>query len=248
MTAVQTGNAVVELRNVVKRYGGVTAVNGVSFSIPERSIVALVGDNGAGKSTVSQMIAGTVHPDEGEVLIGGEVRHGIDASDVRKSGVEVVYQDLALAPNLDIATNLFLGRELTARFGWLDRGAMRKQARELLEELDVYVPSLSTRVERLSGGQRQAIAIARATHWARTLVVMDEPTAALGLKETRKVEEIMAALRERGLSVLVVSHNLDQVFRLSDHILVMRRGSLVAQFATAETTKDNVVATITGAI
>jgi len=248
MTATEILNdaPVVELRGVTKRYGGITAVDSVSFTVPARSIVALVGDNGAGKSTISKIIAGAVHPDEGDVLVGGEPRHSIDPTEVRRSGIEVVYQDLALAPNLDVATNLFLGREKVRALGFLDRRAMRREARELLEQLDVYVPSLSTKVERLSGGQRQAIAIARATHWAQSLVVMDEPTAALGLRETRKVEDLMGTLRERGRSVLVVSHNLDQVFRLSDHILVMRRGSLVAQFDTAKTSTEEVVATITG--
>ena len=248
MTAMKIRDdvAVVELREVTKRYGGITAVDGVSFTVPPRSIVALVGDNGAGKSTVSKIIAGAVHPEEGEVLVNGEVRKSIDPTEVRRSGIEVVYQDLALAPNLDVATNLFLGRERVRALGWLDRSGMRREARELLSQLDVYVPSLSTKVERLSGGQRQAIAIARATHWAQSLVVMDEPTAALGLRETRKVEDLMATLRDRGLSVLVVSHNLDQVFRLSDQILVMRRGALVSQFETAKTSSEEVVATITG--
>ena len=248
MTATETLNSapVLELRGVTKRYGGITAVDAVSLTVPPRSVVALVGDNGAGKSTISKIIAGAVHPDEGEVLVGGEVRASIDPTEVRRSGIEVVYQDLALAPNLDVATNLFLGRERVRAFGWLDRSGMRREARELLAQLDVYVPSLSTKVERLSGGQRQAIAIARATHWARSLVVMDEPTAALGLRETRKVEELVLALRERGLSVLIVSHNLDQVFRLSDKILVMRRGNLVAHFDTAATTTEEVVSTITG--
>ena len=248
MTATETLTEapVLELRSVTKRYGGITAVDSVSLAVPAGSIVALVGDNGAGKSTISKIIAGAVHPDEGEVLVGGKLRASIDPTEVRRSGIEVVYQDLALAPNLDVATNLFLGRERVRAFGWLDRAGMRREARDLLAQLDVYVPSLSTKVERLSGGQRQAIAIARATHWARSLVVMDEPTAALGVRETRKVEELVVALRKRGLAVLIVSHNLDQVFRLSDKILVMRRGNLVAQFDTSATTTEEVVSTITG--
>ena len=247
-TQTQQDTPVVELKEVTKRYGGITAVNGVSLAVPPRSVVALVGDNGAGKSTISKIIAGAEHPDAGEVLVGGETRASIDPTDVRKSGIEVVYQDLALAPNLDVATNLFLGRERVKAFGWLDRASMRKEAKELLGQLDVYVPSLTTKVERLSGGQRQAIAIARATHWAKSLVVMDEPTAALGLRETAKVEELILTLREQGKSVLVVSHNLEQVFRLSDQILVMRRGNLVADFQTQQTTTDTVVKTITGVI
>jgi simple sugar transport system ATP-binding protein len=248
MTApvIRQSAPVVELRSVVRRYGGLTAVNGVSLSLHAGEVVAVVGDNGAGKSTVSKMIAGVEHPDEGTIAVNGEPRRIGSALEARRLGIEVVYQDLALAPNLNVVSNLFLGREIVGFLGWLDRRRMARETRELLEALDVGIPSLRVRVERLSGGQRQAIAIARATHWARTLVVMDEPTAALGLRETRKVEALIQQMRVRGLAVMIVSHNLDQVFRVADRVAVMRRGELVAQFATADSTPQEVIAAITG--
>ena len=238
---------VVELRSVVRRYGGLTAVAGVSLALHAGEVTALVGDNGAGKSTLSKMIAGVERPDEGTIAIQGEPRRLSGALDAKRQGIEVVYQDLALAPNLNVASNLFLGREVAGPLGWLKQRQMYRETRALLDALDVGIPSLRTKVERLSGGQRQAIAIARATHWARVLVVMDEPTAALGLRATRKVEELIQQMRRRGLAVMIVSHNLDQVFRVADHVAVMRRGELVARFRVAETTSDAVVAAITGA-
>jgi ABC-type sugar transport system ATPase subunit len=239
----------VELRRIGKRFGGLVALDDVNLTIHRGEIVALVGDNGAGKSTLTKVVAGVHRPDSGAVVIDGIEADLHRPQDARDLGVEVVYQDLALAPNLDVVSNLFLGREVVRLpgLGWLDRRRMRTDAVRLLESLDVRIPSYSTKVETLSGGQRQAIAIARASHWGRLLLIMDEPTAALGVRETAKVEALVHRLRETGLAVLLVSHNLDQVFRLADRVAVMRRGRLVAERVVSETHGDDVVALITGA-
>lgn len=238
---------VVELRDVTKRFGGVTALGGVSLEVHAGEILAVVGDNGAGKSTMMKCIAGVHAPDEGEIRVDGRSVHFRQPNDARELGIEVVYQDLALAPNLDIPTNMFLGRELTrSPFRLLRKRAMRRQAGEILDGFNIRVPSIGSLLQELSGGQRQGVAIGRATHWGKRLVVMDEPTAALGVAETARVEGMVHELRERGLAVLLVSHNLDQVFRLSDRILVLRRGGKVGERRTADTSGDEIVSMITG--
>jgi len=208
--------------------------------------VALVGDNGAGKSTLMKIIAGVHQPDEGRIWLGGEPVTFSDPRGSRAHGVEVVYQDLALVESQEIFMNMFLGRELRTRIGLLDKRRMKAETQQILAELEIHIQSPSMTVRNLSGGQRQGIAIGRATHWARQLVLMDEPTAALGVQETDKVERTITRLRERGLSVLLVSHNLDQVFRLADRVYVLRRGRLVGERRIAETDGDHIVAMITG--
>lgn len=248
-TSVPPAVPLLEMRAVGKHFGGVTALEDIQLTIGRGEVVALVGDNGAGKSTLSKVIAGVHQPDDGDVLVDGQAHRITGPTHARSLGIEVVYQDLALAPNLDIATNLFLGREIVRRglLGWLNGRRMRAEAQTLLDSLDVNVPSLGTPVERLSGGQRQAIAIARATFGGHRLIVMDEPTAALGVRETAKVEELIVRLAERGISVLLVSHNMAQVKRITDRILVLRRGRLVAEARTADVTAEDVVSLITGA-
>ncbi|MEV6929319.1 ATP-binding cassette domain-containing protein [Dactylosporangium sp. NPDC051485] len=238
-----------EMRDVGKHFGGVTALDHIQLTIGHGEVVALVGDNGAGKSTLSKVIAGVLQPDDGELLVNGTAYRITGPSHARNLGIEVVYQDLALAPNLDITTNLFLGREIVRRglLGWLNGRRMRSEAKAHLAALDVNVPSLSTPVERLSGGQRQAIAISRATYGGHRLIVMDEPTAALGVRETAKVEELIMRLAQRGISVLLVSHNMAQVKRITNRVLVLRRGRLVAERRTADVTAEDLVSLITGA-
>jgi len=245
MTAVP----LLEMRGVIKRFGGVTALDDINLRIDPGEVVALVGDNGAGKSTLSKVIAGVLQPEDGDVLVDGTAHKITGPTHARSLGIEVVYQDLALAPNLDIATNLFLGREIVRRgaFGWLNTRRMRAEAKEHLDSLDVNVPSLTTPVERLSGGQRQAIAISRATYGGHRLIVMDEPTAALGVRETAKVEQLITRLSERGISVLLVSHNMAQVKKITHRVLVLRRGRLVAERRTADVSAEDVVSLITGA-
>jgi len=230
-----------------KNFGGVIAVKKFDLEVAPGEIVALVGDNGAGKSTLVKIISGVYQPTEGEIWINGERVNFRDASDARAKGVEVVYQDLALVQNQPVYMNMFLGRELTkGPLKILDRKAMARQTQELVDTLDVRIPSAKATLSDLSGGQRQGVAISRATHWASGLVLMDEPTAALGVAETAKVEELIRKLKQRGAAILIVSHNMEQVFRLADRVAVLRRGTHVATKKLAETSHNEIVAMITG--
>jgi ABC-type sugar transport system ATPase subunit len=235
------------LRKIHKSFGGIVAVEDLNLDVKRGEIVALVGDNGAGKSTVVKIIAGMHQPNSGEIRLAGEPVHFSDPSQSQAKGVQVVYQDLALAESQPVYMNLFLGREKTnGWFGKLDRAGMIAETEELMSKLSVRISSAKSTIHKLSGGQRQAVAIARATHWATNLVLMDEPTAALGVMETAKVEDIIAGLRARNLAILVVSHSLDQVFRLSDHICVLRRGKQIGVRQTKETDNNEIVSMITG--
>ncbi|BCH22354.1 ATP-binding cassette domain-containing protein [Mesorhizobium sp. L-8-3] len=235
------------LRNVHKSFDGIVAIEDFSLEIERGEVVALVGDNGAGKSTLVKIISGMYQPTSGEIRLGGEPVHFTDASQSQAKGVQVVYQDLALADSQTVYMNLFLGREKTkGPFGKLDRAAMIAETETLVRELDVRIPSAKSIIRDLSGGQRQGVAIARATHWATNLVLMDEPTAALGVAETAKVEDIIRGLKARNLPILIISHSLDQVFRLSDRICVLRRGRQIGVRKTAETDKNEIVSMITG--
>lgn len=239
---------VLELSNIRKSFGGVVAIEDFSLDVRAGEIVALVGDNGAGKSTLIKIISGVHAPTSGAIRIDGEEISMSGATKAREHGIEVVYQDLALADQQPVYMNLFLGREMTkGPLGLLDRKTMISETERLVTELDVRIPSAHATIRDLSGGQRQGIAIARATHWARKLVLLDEPTAALGVAETAKVENTVAALRARKIGVLIISHSLDQVFRLSDRICVLRRGKQIGIRETAKTNKNEIVSMITGA-
>ena len=238
---------VLSLQGIHKAFGGVVAIETFSLDLHPGEIVALVGDNGAGKSTLIKMISGVHSPTSGDIRLDGRPVTFADASGARAAGVEVVYQDLALADQQPVYMNMFLGRELTkGPFGLLDKKAMIAETRSLVEELDVRIPSAQAIIRDLSGGQRQGIAIARATHWASKLILLDEPTAALGVAETAKVEDLIKTLRARNLAVLIVSHSLDQVFRLSDRICVLRRGQQIGVRQTSQTDKNEIIAMITG--
>jgi len=242
-----TQNAVLDLKNIHKSFGGIVAIEDFSLQLKAGEIVALVGDNGAGKSTLIKIISGVHSPTTGSISFDGNEVSFKDATEARKSGIEVVYQDLALADEQAVYMNMFLGREkTTGPFSKLDRKSMIADTEQLVEELDVRIPSARATIRNLSGGQRQGVAIARATHWAKKLVLLDEPTAALGVAETAKVEEIVAALKERDLAVLIISHSLDQVFRLSDRICVLRRGQQIGIRETAKSDKNEIVSMITG--
>jgi simple sugar transport system ATP-binding protein len=239
-------DAVLRLEHVSKHFGGVQALDDVSLELGKAEVTAIVGDNGAGKSTLMKIIAGVHQPDGGVIWLDGEEVTFSDPRGSRAHGIEVVYQDLALVESQEIFMNMFLGRELRNRFGLISKRRMRAETQAILSELDIRIHSPSMIVRNLSGGQRQGVAIGRATHWARQLVLMDEPTAALGVQETGKVEQLIVKLRERGLSVLIVSHNLDQVFRIADRVYVLRRGRITGERDIAETNGDEVVAMITG--
>jgi ABC-type sugar transport system ATPase subunit len=244
---VTTQTPLVRLDRVRKQFGAVVAVEEVSFDIDAGEIVALVGDNGAGKSTLVNCIAGVYPPTSGEIQLEGEPVTMSGPSEAHKHGIEVVFQNLALANEQPVYMNLFLGRELvTGPLRRLDRKKMASRTQILLDELDVRIDSPHKAIRDLSGGQRQGVAIARAVHWSQRLILMDEPTAALGVAETHRVEELILRMRERGRAILLISHSLDQVFRLADRICVMRRGRQVGVQQTAETNGDEIVSMITG--
>jgi ABC-type sugar transport system ATPase subunit len=232
--------------DISKRFGAVTALDRVSLEIYPGEIAGLVGDNGAGKSTLIKIISAVYRPDAGEIEFDGAPAHFHSTSDARTAGIETVYQDLALAGNMSVWANIFLGRERTTSLGLLDKRGMAHEAREMLERLKINVPPIDLPVASLSGGQRQAIAIARAAAWGSKVIIMDEPTAALGVAETAAVEEVIRGLRSQEFGVLIISHNLDQVFRLSDRIWVLRRGNFVGWRRTGETTPQEIVSMITG--
>lgn len=238
---------VLALKGIRKMFGAVLAIEDVSLELHPGEIVALVGDNGAGKSTLIKIVSGVHRPTSGLMKLDGRPVAFPNAASARSLGIEVVYQDLALADQQPVYMNLFLGRELTTGpLAMLDRGRMRRETRNLVQELDVRIPSVRSTIRDLSGGQRQGVAIARATHWASKLVLLDEPTAALGVAETARAEELIVSLKDRNLAVLLVSHNLDQVFRLSDRICVLRRGRQIGVRRTSATSKNQVVSMITG--
>lgn len=248
------GEIVLEARNIVKRYGHVTALDGANFELRAGEVLAVIGDNGAGKSTMVKVLCGAVIPDEGEVLLDGVPVHFQSPLDPRKRGIETVYQDLAVAPALDIATNLFLGREVRCRgilgswFRMLDKRRMKREAQKEMAELKFHLPSIDSAVEDLSGGQRQGVAVARAAIFGRRLVIMDEPTAALGVRESGEVLKLIRTIRDRGLPVLLISHNMPHVFEIADRIHIMRLGRRVALTTPQEHTMGEVVAIMTGAM
>jgi fructose transport system ATP-binding protein len=248
------GEIVLEARKIVKRYGHVTALDGADLELRAGEVLAVIGDNGAGKSTMVKVICGAVVPDEGEVLLDGVPVHFQSPLDPRKRGIETVYQDLAVAPALDIATNLFLGRELRCRgilgswFRLLDKRRMKREAQREMEELKFHLPSIDSAVEDLSGGQRQGVAVARAAIFGRRLVIMDEPTAALGVRESGEVLNLIRTIRDKGLPVLLISHNMPHVFEIADRIHIMRLGRRVALTTPREHTMGEVVAIMTGAM
>lgn len=239
-----------EVKDLAKSFGAVRAVRGVTLNCQSGKVTALVGDNGAGKSTLIKCLTGVERPDAGTIRFAGrDVRlSGPEAA--RELGIETVYQDLALVDDLTVWQNLFLNREQhwgVPPLRFLNKRAMVRAATETISNLKVDVPSVRSTVRRLSGGQRQAVAISRAVNWGSSLIVMDEPTAALGVTETRAVEELIVRLRTQGVSLLIISHDLEQVFRVADHIWVLRQGRVVGGRRAADTNSEQIVSLITGA-
>jgi ABC-type sugar transport system ATPase subunit len=242
-----TSVPVLSLQNIHMAFGGIVAIEKFDLDVAAGEVVALVGDNGAGKSTLIKIIAGVQTPTSGRIRVDGAEVAMRDPSDSQALGIQVVYQDLALADSQPVYMNMFLGKELvTGPLRRLDRKAMIAQTEALVKELDVRIPSARATIREMSGGQRQGVAIARATHWATKLVLMDEPTAALGVAETAKVEKIIEGLKARNMPILIISHSLDQVFRLSDRICVLRRGKQIGIRETKNTDKNEIVSMITG--
>jgi ABC-type sugar transport system ATPase subunit len=239
------------LVNVSKSFGGVRAVQHVSLDVPEGEVVGLVGDNGAGKSTLIKLISGVYVPEEGEIYFGGR-RVALKApKDALDLGIQTIYQDLALVENLDVGANVFLGREPLRRYLGLvpvfDDRKIAAEAEHALDRLAIHIPSLQNPVRDLSGGQRQSVAIARAVYWNARLMIMDEPTAALGVAEHHKVLDLILVLKGQGIPVILVSHTLPDIFAVTDRIVVMRRGVKVRELPTKGTTSDEVVKFIVGA-
>src|SRR5215217_4016057 len=237
-------------RNISKRFGGVVALDDVSIDVVAGQITGLVGDNGAGKSTLIRIISAVLGADSGTVELEGTPVHFTSPAEARAAGIETVYQDLALAGNMPVWANIYLGRELLRGpkiLNILDKRRMAVEAESMLSRLSRTMPPIDAPTSQLSGGQRQAIAIARAAAWGSKVIVMDEPTAALGPAETRAVEEVIAGLRDRGFAVLIISHNLEQVFRLVDRVWVLRRGRMIGDRLLASSTPEEIVGMITGA-
>jgi D-xylose transport system ATP-binding protein len=241
-----SGTPLLEVEGATKRFGAVAALSDVSLRVERCEIVAVVGDNGAGKSTLIKCVSGAHRLDRGHVSIDGEVVELRSPMHARQHGIETVYQDLSLFDNLSVVANLFAGRELTAR-GWLRQRAMTSRVAEILAALEVHVPNLHAPVGLLSGGQRQAIAVARAVTFASRLVILDEPTAALGVRETRNVLRMVKRLPARGVSVVIISHNLEQVAAVADRVVVMRRGTKVGEAPPDAEHHDRIVGLIVGA-
>jgi ABC-type sugar transport system ATPase subunit len=243
---------ILSVRGLAKRFGGVTALEGVGFDLRRGEVLALAGDNGAGKSTLIKAISGVHQPDEGEIVYKGEPVALRNPRHARELGIETIYQDLALADNLDVGANIFLGREPVARLlgvlPRLDRARMRDAAAEVLHtlEIDLDRRKLGQPVRNLSGGQRQAVAIGRAIFWKAELLIMDEPTAALGVPEQRKVIELIRRLRRQDVAVIFISHNLVDIFAVADRILVLRRGLAAGERRPEESSHDEIVRLMVG--
>ncbi len=250
--AIPVGRPVLEARGITKAYGAVQALRGVSFVLYPAEVVGIMGDNGAGKSTFIKALSGAIVPDAGEIYVDGQPVHFRKPIDARKSGIETVYQDLAVVPLMDIESNLFLGREVTGSglrgvLHILDKRAMRQRAIENIAALKIGIRSVRQPVGTLSGGQRQGVAVARAVSWSRKIVIMDEPTAALGVKESRGVQDLIKRVRDQGIAVILISHSMPQVFDVTDRIVVLRHGANAGMVRTAETNMEQVVRLITGA-
>ncbi|GAA3652222.1 ATP-binding cassette domain-containing protein [Nonomuraea antimicrobica] len=245
---------VLQARGLVKRYGHVTALDGADFDLMPGEVLAVIGDNGAGKTSLIKALTGALQPDAGEIRLDGEAVRLRDPLDARRHGIETVYQDLAIAASLDIATNMFLGRELRKPgvlgkvFRMLDKRRMREESARHMAELKIGLRSLTQPVESLSGGQRQGVAVARAVAWATRVVVMDEPTAALGVKESGQVLDLIRQVRDRGTPVVLISHNMPHVFEIADRVHVQRLGRRVAELSPRDHSMAEVVAIMTGAL
>lgn len=245
---------VLEAKGLVKRYGHVIALDGTDFELRAGEILGVIGDNGAGKSTLIKALSGALVPDSGEIFVDGARVHFRSPTDARRAGIETVYQDLAVAPAMTIAENLFLGRELRRPgvlggvLRMLDKPRMLLESSKHMQELGISVQSMTQPLEALSGGQRQGVAVARSAAFARHVVIMDEPTAALGVKEANTVLELIRQVRERGLSVVLISHNMPHVFELADRVHVARLGRRVAVINPRVVSMNDAVAVMTGAL
>ncbi len=242
---------VLEVRNITKRFGGLVAVDNVSLGVQAGEVVGLLGDNGAGKSTLIKVISGVYKADSGKILFMDKEVQIDSPMDALAMGIETIYQDLALAENLNTPANIFLGREKMKKIlgflNVLDHSYMQTESRKILEKLDILIPSLRNRIRALSGGQRQAVAISRSIYWDAKFLIMDEPTAALGVAEQKKVIDTINLLKSHGIGIIVISHQMHDIFQVADRMAIMRRGEKVAELITKDTNADEVVSLIVGA-
>jgi len=251
MAASEQAPPVLRATGLVKAFGSVVALDGVSLEVLEDEIVGLVGDNGAGKSTLVKLISGNFQPDAGEVELDGVPVRFTSPADARRAGIETVYQDLSLASTLDSTANFFMGRELVRNvlgFRVLRVRDMERETDRVLASMGIRLPSIHEKVEFLSGGQRQAVSLARFLEWGRRLILLDEPTAALGVRETSEALDLISRMHhEKHVSMVLISHNLQHVFRIADRIVVLRHGRVAGVRRTADTNPDEIVGLITGA-
>ena len=242
---------ILNAQSVHKHFGGLVALKGVDFQVARGEVVALLGDNGAGKSTLIKCISGVYRPEGGQITFNGHEITGHSPSSIRDAGIETIYQDLALAENLDVGANVFLGKEKKRKvLGFIrvtDDEYMRQEASKVLDRLDIHIPSLKQRLVNLSGGERQAVAIARAIYWNARLVIMDEPTAALGVPEQRKVLALVRSLRDQGIPIILISHTMTDVLEVADRCVVMRRGRVAANLPKGQFDAEILVKHIVGA-
>jgi fructose transport system ATP-binding protein len=254
MTTQTIPSLAMQAMGLTKRYGHVVALDGADFELAKGEILAVVGDNGAGKSSLIKVLTGATIPDSGTVFVDGAEVHFKNPLSARLAGIETVYQELAVATQLNIAQNLFLGRELRKPglrgqvFRQLDKSRMRQQAADHMKNLGIRIQSINQKVETLSGGQRQAVAVARAAAWGKRVVILDEPTAALGVRETNQVLNLITRVRDQGLSVVLISHSMPDVFQIADRIHIHRLGRRAVVVSPKTTSMNDVVAVMTGAL
>jgi len=243
---------ILEVKNITKRFGGLTAVDNVSMQIMPGEVVGLLGDNGAGKSTLIKMVSGVYQPSAGQIIFQQKPVSIQSPMDALRRGIETIYQDLALAENLNVYSNIFLGREKLKKFlGYinvLDHEYMHHEASKVLEQLDIEIPSLKNRIGMLSGGQRQAVAISSSIYWDAKLLIMDEPTAALGVAEQKKVLDLVLTLKSQNVPVIIISHQIHDVFSVADRVVILRRGRKAGERLVKEATLDEVVGLIVGTV
>lgn len=244
---------ILEVKSISKHFGGVIALDNVDFKLMKGEVLGIVGDNGAGKSTLIKIISGVLQKDNGEIFYKGKEVEINDPKDAKRLGIETVYQDLALVDLLNVPANIFMGREVKYKgvfgkvFGFLNFREMSIESKRLLQGLQVNIEDLNSKVMYLSGGQRQAIAISKVVYWGKEIVILDEPTAALGVKESKNVLELIKKLKKHGISVIIISHNLQHIFSVVDRIMILRRGKKVGTKEAHNTGADEIVSMITGA-
>jgi ABC-type sugar transport system ATPase subunit len=240
----------IETKDITKRFGGLVAVNKVNIGVKAGEVVAVLGDNGAGKSTLIKMLSGVYKPDKGSILFNGKTIVLHNPMYALSKGIETIYQDLALAENLNVYSNIFLGREKTKKkfgiFPVLDHEYMFDESKNVLKKLEIDIPSLKNNVRTLSGGQRQAVAISRSIYWNAKVLIMDEPTAALGVAQQKQVLDLVNSLKSHGIGIILISHQMHDVFKVADRIIVMRRGEKVGDLIKNETSTDEIVNLIVG--